>query len=336
MKVTQFQRKLGEAYSIERLFTDVRVALPSGISVDVQLSRYESKGLLRRIYNVFEAALHQGDVNHITGDVHFLNYLMSRRKTILTILDCVSLERLSGIRFRVFWFFWYWLPVKRSAVITVISYSTKKELLKYIACEPEKIQVIHCPVSESFTAKSKAFNEVCPRILQIGTTQNKNIERLSQALKDMNCQFVIIGNLSSSQRFTLDLNSINYENYVDLSETELLEQYYQADLLALVSTYEGFGLPIVEANAVGCPVITSNLYSMPEVAGNAACIVDPYDLADIRSGIERIILDTEYRNRLVEAGFRNIERFRPVYIAAQYAELYKNLYRESKKSKGVG
>jgi len=336
VKVTQFQRKLGQAHSVDRLFADVRASLPPEILIEVQPSRYVSKGLLRRIYNVFEAAFHQGDVNHVTGDVHFLTYLMSRQKTVLTVLDCVSLERLSGIRLWVFRFFWYWLPVKRSAVITVISHSTKKELLKNVNCDPDKIHVIHCPVPDSFDAKPKEFNESCPRILQIGTTQNKNIERLSQALKGLSCQLVIIGNLSSTQCSALDLNKVNYENYIDLSGIALLEQYHQADLLAFVSTYEGFGLPIVEANAVGRPVITSCLYSMPEVAGEAACIVDPYDVEDIRSGFERIISDAEYRNKLVEAGFINIERFRPVDIAAQYAELYKKLYRESKKLKDVG
>ena len=325
MRVIYFQRKPGQVYSVERFFSDVRDALPLEYVVEVKRSRYESRGLWRRAYNVIEATFHQGDINHVTGDVHFLTYLLARRKTVLTILDCVTLERLKGIKRRIFWFFWYWLPVRRSKVITVISASTKKELLKFVNCDPDKIQVIHCPVSPTFTVSPKVFNADCPRILQIGTTQNKNIERLAQALRGLSAQLVIIGELSNSQRAALEANNIRYENYFGLSDAELLDQYLSADMLAFVSTYEGFGMPIAEANAVGRPVITSNLYSMPEVAGDAACIVDPYDVPAIRSGIERIISDAEYRNRLVEAGFKNIERFRVDYIAAQYAELYQRL-----------
>lgn len=335
MRITHYQRKPSHTFSVERLFSDVRNALPIECKARVQLSRFESIGIWRRFYNVIEAAFHQGDINHVTGDVHFLTYLLTRRKTVLTVLDCVTLERLKGIKRQLLWFFWYWLPIRRSAVVTVISDSTKNELLKYVNCAQDKIRVIHCPVSPSFTVKQKVFNTDCPRILQIGTKQNKNIERLAQALKGLSSHLVIIGKLSKLQHSALAINCISYENHIGLSDAELLDLYQSTDMLAFVSTYEGFGLPIVEANAVGRPVITSNIYSMPEVADEAACIVDPYDVAAIRSGIDRIISDTEYRNKLVEAGFKNIERFSAEYIAVQYAELYRSLYRNNCKPNRV-
>ena len=119
-----------------------------------------------------------------------------------------------------------------------------------------------------------------------------------------------------------------FKNIFDLSREELVEQYQRCDLLIFASTYEGFGLPIVEANAVGRPVVTSNLWSMPEVAGNAACLVDPLDVASIRAGICRVIQDSAYRERLVEAGFENVKRFQVEGIAAQYANLYRSVYAE--------
>ena len=79
---------------------------------------------------------------------------------------------------------------------------------------------------------------------------------------------------------------------------------------------------------VGRPVVTSNLWSMPEVAGNAACLVDPLDVASIRAGICRVIQDSAYRERLVEAGFENVKRFQVETIAAQYANLYRSVYAE--------
>ena len=84
-------------------------------------------------------------------------------------------------------------------------------------------------------------------------------------------------------------------------------------------------MPILEANAVGRPVITSNILSMPEVAGDAACIVNPYSIDEIRSGILRIIENANYRESLVERGFVNVQRFEPKKVARQYLEIYAEL-----------
>ena len=326
VKVVHFQRKppLG-FFSIERLFDDIRSALPRDIVATVHLNRYLSAGSWRRIVDILRAARHQGEINHITGDVHYLTYFLERKRTVLTIHDCVTLERLRGLRRWVFWFFWYWLPANRCAVITVISESTKQQLLRYLRCDPDKIRVIHCPVSDEFTASEKHFNDKCPRILQIGTTENKNIPRVAEALQGLPCCLSIIGPLSAVQKKILARFGIVYENQVGLSREKLLNQYSEADLVMFASLYEGFGLPIVEANAVGRPVITSRLYSMPEVGGNAACYVNPYDVADIRAAVQRLIKDASYRRELIESGYKNIERFRLNRIAVEYSDLYRSL-----------
>jgi glycosyltransferase involved in cell wall biosynthesis len=278
---------------------------------------------------MFWATLHQGDVNHITGDIHFLTYLLRRRRTILTVHDCVVLERLSGLRYWFFWFFWYWLPANRSEMITVISESTKRELLRHLRSENYQIEVIPDCVSVEFQPCEKDFNESCPRILQIGTTKNKNIERIAEALEGSSCKLVIIGRLLGEQKAVLRSYSIDFDNYVGISREELVGQYQQADLVMFASLYEGFGLPILESNAVGRPVITSKLFSMPEVGGDAACYVDPYDVPSIRLAVERITEDSTYRGQLVENGYRNVERFRASIVAARYASLYRRIYKES-------
>jgi len=81
-------------------------------------------------------------------------------------------------------------------------------------------------------------------------------------------------------------------------------------------------MPILEAQATGRVVITSNILSMPEVAGDAACLVDPENIAGIRAGFMKIINDDDYRNHLIERGFENIKRFDPQRIAQQYLSLY--------------
>ena len=326
LKVVHFQRKppLG-FFSVERLFEDVRSALPADIAVTVYLNRFLSQGLWQRLVDTLRAARHQGGVNHVTGDVHYLTYLLNRKRTVLTILDCVTLVRLRGLRRWVFWFFWYWLPEKRCAAITVISESTKQELLRHLRCDPDKITVIHCPVSDEFTASAKPFDSQCPRILQVGTTENKNIPRVAEALQGLPCRLSIIGPLSDAQKAVLERFAIDYENHVGLSREALVEQYRKADLLMFASLYEGFGLPIVEANAVGRPVITSRLYSMPEVGGDSACYVDPYAVGEIRAAVERLTGDATYRQALTERGYRNVARFRRAVIAGHYAALYRML-----------
>ena len=105
----------------------------------------------------------------------------------------------------------------------------------------------------------------------------------------------------------------------------MVEKYRNCDVVCFVSTYEGFGMPIVEAQSVGRVVLTSNISSMPEVAGNAACLVDPFSIGEIRRGLDQIINDSVYRDDLVKKGFENCARFDPKQIATQYYDLYKEI-----------
>ncbi len=326
MKVTYFQRKpLPGATSIERIFDAVRSALPSTIEYTVSVTHYHSTGVLQRIYNTFEAISRQSDVNHITGDIHYVACFLQKRKTLLTIHDCVSLETLYGIRKKALFFLWYWLPEKRSALITAISESTKRELLKHLSCDPNKIRVVHDCISPAFRPVPYIFNRQKPVILQVGTRENKNLLRVAQALSDIPCHLNIVGPLSEKQIQVLQDCKIEYSNAENLSDEEMLIRFSNCDLVVFASTYEGFGLPIIEANATGRPVVTSNILSMPEVSGDAACLVDPFDVQSIRSGITRVIKNEDYREQLIENGFRNVKRFKPETIAAQYVTLYREL-----------
>jgi glycosyltransferase involved in cell wall biosynthesis len=145
------------------------------------------------------------------------------------------------------------------------------------------------------------------------------------AIKDIFCHLRIIGRLNEEQLKLLKKYKINYSNTFDLSATEMLEEYRKADIVTFVSTYEGFGMPIIEANAVGRVVITSNIAAMPEVANNAALMVNPLDTEAIRNGILKLINDDNYRNQLIQNGFENAKRFDVNVIAEQYLELYKEV-----------
>jgi glycosyltransferase involved in cell wall biosynthesis len=324
--VTFFHRKPGPGhFSLERVFADVREHLPSGIKAVVAHCPRESKGILNRVINIIWAWRNQEDINHITGDVHYVSYLLHKKRTILTIADCVSLEGSNGLKHWLLWFFWYWLPEKRCTKITVISEFTKKNLLGHLHCDPKKIEVVYCPAPKGFNPCPKPFNSDCPVVLQVGTGLNKNLERVAVALKGIPCRLEIVGRLKEEQRAILEANGIAYANHVGVSDEELLSLYQSCDLVVFASTYEGFGLPIVEAQAAGRPVITSNRCSMPEVAGDAACLVDPESAESIREGILKVINDEAYREDIIHKGFENIKRFAPEKISAQYAALYRAL-----------
>lgn len=326
MQVIHFMRRpRANVFSLERLYEDVRCAMPADCHVKVWTCRNPSNGLWPRLKDLWAARRAQGDVNHVTGDVHYLTFLLDPERTVLTIADLVSLDRLRGIRRWLLWLLWYWLPVRRSRIIVTISEATRAALLDSVRCDPTKVTVIHCNVSDEFRPLPRPFNAQCPRILQVGTKPNKNLERVAAALEGVNCRLVIIGPLSEEHLKALRRYQIDYENYVGLSREELITQYAEADMLVFVSTYEGFGLPIVEAQAVGRPVVTSNLQSMPEVAGQAAYLVDPFNVASIHAGVMKVIEDVTYRERLIEKGYCNVERFRTASVAERYAALYRKI-----------
>ena len=101
-------------------------------------------------------------------------------------------------------------------------------------------------------------------------------------------------------------HKVKFLGYV--ADEKLPALYSGAKALLFPSLFEGFGLPILEAQACGCPVLTSNTSSMPEVAGKGAIYVDPYNIDDIVKGMERLKREGE-RGKLIKAGFENIKRF---------------------------
>jgi glycosyltransferase involved in cell wall biosynthesis len=312
-------------YSVEFIFDDVRKRLNGLIKPRIAYSTYESTGLFKRLYNCVEAMFRQSQVNHVTGDINYIGLLLSRKRTIHTILDCVHLTGSAGMKYKVLRLFWLAIPARRSRFFTAISQSTKQEILKHVACDPGKIKVIYVAISERFTRKDRPFNKQMPRILQVGTAHNKNIPRLISALEGIPCILEIIGKHNPEYEQMMKEKNIQFEYKWGLSDDEMLQRYEAADIIALASTYEGFGMPILEGQAVGRPVISANLFSMPEVAGDAACLIDPFDVQSIRQGILKIINDNAYRDGLVQRGFENIKRFHPDKIAMQYCKLYKEI-----------
>ena len=207
-------------------------------------------------------------------------------------------------------------------MLTVVSDETKRNLLNLLKCNPEKIKVIYNPVSYEFIHHPYIFNTNNPNILHIGTNPNKNLLNHIKALNGLTCTLIIIGKISSSDLKVLENSGTNFQIFHNLSNAELVKKYIECDLLLFSSLFEGFGLPIIEAQSVGRPVITSNISSMPEVSGNAAHLVNPFDPKSIRSGIDKIIGNNNYREELISKGLENASRFQCQIISKQYSDLY--------------
>jgi glycosyltransferase involved in cell wall biosynthesis len=325
--VTFFQRKPFDSgnFSLEFIFDDVRKRLTNAIDPSVKILVFRSQGLFPRLISAIDCIFHQKTVNHVTGDTSYSGILLRPRKTVQTILDCGFLDNKTGVKRFFLWLFWLYLPIKRARKITTISEFVKQDILKNVACAADKITVIPVAVSEIFKPSPKVFNKTQPQLLQIGTAPNKNIPRLIEAIKGLNCTLMIVGKLQNDTVLALKNAEITYSNAFNLSELEIYNKYIECDILTFTSTHEGFGMPIIEANCVERAVITSNVASMPEVAHNAACLVDPFSAASIREGLLKIMNDEAYRNALIENGRANRARFDAETIAQSYYKIYKSI-----------
>lgn len=319
--------RLGENYSVERLFDSVVGALPADrYDVRRRICPFESKGLIRRLALIIWAACRQGDVNHVTGDVNFLGLLMRRSRTVLTILDSASMQRLVGWRRWCYGVAWLRLPIWRAGRVTAISQTTLQETIFYVRADLAKFAFIPCCVPQGLFAEPRPFPESRPRFLAVGTNPNKNLPRIIEALSGLPCKLVVIGELTELQQNLIAQHGVDVENHVRLDDAAMALQYREADAVVFVPTYEGFGLPIIEAQAVGRPLITSRRAPMQEVAGMGACLVDPESVEEIREAVRRITTDSEYRAALVQAGFQNVRTYSPEAIANRYASVYEELF----------
>lgn len=264
-------------------------------------------------------------INHITGDVHYLLWFLNGKKTIITVHDIMYYHYLKGIKKKV-WKFLYITPLKRAAHVTFISDFAYKQVNEVIDLDMNKVHIIPNPVDPSFTYTPKEFNTKKPVILHIGTLERKNLERTIEALDGIDCHLRIIGELKEQIQNLLEKHHIEYSNGTNLTHEEIVTEYRKADIINFPSLFEGFGMPIIEGQATGRIVITSNLSPMKEVAGNGAILVDPYSVKDIRNAYLTVIQNQKIREDLIHEGLKNIENYTVEKVAQQYTDLYKKLY----------
>jgi len=208
--------------------------------------------------------------------------------------------------------------------IIVPSESTKRDLTKHYSVSENKIMVIFIPVKYTSVKISKVGNKVkfsFPYILNINTIEpRKNISSLIMAFNELKKEnhishkLVICGELGWRYKSILNLvknlkleKEIIFMGYVTEEEKKYL--YTKADVFVYPSLYEGFGIPVLEAQIYGCPVVASNTSSIPEVLGDGGIKINPCRVDEIKKGIMKIIINNDLRKKLIKMGFKQSKKY---------------------------
>ena len=220
----------------------------------------------------------------------------------------------------------YILPIilKNSQVVICASEYTKQDVIKYYQLPEDKLHVVYAGFNPNlfkpdFNRHILTKYSLKKYLLYVGDMRfYKNIERCLVAFERLNLpdyQLVITGRKDSFfypkiyqqiQKLAAK-DRILFLDYVPVKDLACL--YSMAEALIFASLYEGFGLPVLEAMACGCPVITSQVTSIPEVGGNSVYYVNPYDVDSITQGISRILTDRNLRADLSRKGLARAKLF---------------------------
>jgi alpha-1,3-rhamnosyl/mannosyltransferase len=228
---------------------------------------------------------------------------------------------------------------KRADGLIAVSECTRQDAVRTLGIAPEKIRTIHSGVAESFfDPPAELVNGVRmryglerPFVLFVGTIEpRKNIDLLLDAFESLpisvreHYELVVAGPAGWAGEPTLArLQSVRYLGYIP--EPDLAPLTAAAEVFVYPSLYEGFGFPVAQAMAAGVAVITSNVSSLPEIAGNTALLVDPRSQSELRAALIRMLSSAELRRALALAGRERARQFRWEICAAKSLEFFRHV-----------
>jgi glycosyltransferase involved in cell wall biosynthesis len=277
---------------------------------------------------------------------HYVLPPLVRCRSVVTIHDCIHLmfpqylpNRLALTYARTS----IRLAAKRATRVLTVSESSKRDILRFVDLPPEKIDVIYNAFDERFGVEPREEDVVRVReryqlhdefVLYAGNVKpHKNLERLITAFHLVrqrgldHLKLVLIGDdISRYAALRRAVHRYQLHQYVRflgyLPEETLAVMYRLSGVFVFPSLYEGFGLPPLEAMASGTPVVTSNVSSLPEVAGDAAMLVDPYDPGALADAMVRVLTDESLRKDLRRRGLERARQFSWEQSVARIRRIY--------------
>jgi glycosyltransferase involved in cell wall biosynthesis len=259
---------------------------------------------------------------------HYVLPLLCRTPSVVTIHDCIHLLFPQYLPSQMAWNYARFMmgsAIRRSTQVLTVSEASRRDILRfYPEADPERVLVIPNAIDQALlddpgeeeTERVRERYQIRGRfVLYAGNIKpHKNLDRLIAAfglLKQRSghedLKLLIIGdeiNKYGSLRRSVEAAGVRHDVrfFGFVPERTLAALYRLASVFAFPSLYEGFGLPPLEAMACGTPVVTSRMSSLPEVVGDAALLVDPYDVVDIAAGLERTLGDDALRSDLIARG----------------------------------
>jgi glycosyltransferase involved in cell wall biosynthesis len=270
-------------------------------------------------------------------------------RSVVTIHDCIHLMFPQYLPNRAAYLYArasMWMAVRRSARILTVSEASKRDIMHFFNVRPEKIVVVHNAIDERFRQAPSEADVARVReryqldhgfVLYVGNIKpHKNLVRLIEAYDLLrrrgfeDLKLLIIGDeISKLPALRRAVHTHKLHKHVRflgyLSDDTLAVLYRLAAVFVFPSLYEGFGLPPLEAMACGTPVVTSNLSSMPEVAGDAAILVDPYDVESIVGGMQKVLTNPGLSQELREKGIARARQFSWEQSVARTRALYQEV-----------
>jgi glycosyltransferase involved in cell wall biosynthesis len=263
---------------------------------------------------------------------HYVLPAAVRCRSVVTIHDCIHLMFPQYLPNRAAYAYVrasMWAAARRSDRILTVSEASKRDILSHFGIKPEKIVVVYNAIDEHFSATPSEEHVARIRerfqldhkfVLYVGNIKpHKNLVRLIEAFSELrrthdDLKLLIIGDeISKLPALRRAVHRHKLHKYVRflgyLKDDTLTVLYRLASVFVFPSLYEGFGLPPLEAMASGTPVVTSNVSSLPEVTGDAAVLVDPYDVDSIGNGIRRILDDPRLAEELRLKGLKRAREF---------------------------
>ena len=269
--------------------------------------------------------------------------------SVLTMHDVAPLvlPDLTPPIFRYYWNITFKVSARVAGPIITVSHSAKKDLVELLGIPEEKIEVIyHGSEPETPELKEESYLRLAqkedksnaPYILWVGRMYaHKNLLRLLYAYnklittyQGMKHQLVLCGMKAwGYPSFAKSVQDLSLQDKVVLkgyvSDDELKQMYSNSNLFVFPSLIEGFGFPILEAMSRGVPVITSNYGAMAEIAGDAALLVDPYDIDEIAEAMYKVLTDENLRKDLIKKGLERVSQFSWEKTARETLAVYKRL-----------